>query len=270
MDHIFPEESGKKVLGVLYGGIGDCLMIANTCSSLCDFTFCVRDHQRGIVDHIKGCKTESLEYFKDQRNFKKYDAVVNFLYFLTSGAALKSGGYYSILEKKIARKSPLSGFDIATKEGSGIYIHMQASNPNRDWTRESWAEVIPALAEIDHVYLLGCKADFQIRQDGVTVLSDENDTVEWQAEKLSTAKYFVGVDSGFCHIAGILGKQGSVLFFNTLPSDVIHRYPTLSGVDAFGDREPSRSLRVPCETSEFFKKELKPAALIQAVQKYYN
>jgi len=131
VSEIFPNPSkGQRVLGAMYGGVGDCLMIANTCSPLCDFTLCAQEYQRPLLERIVGCKTQSLDYFKDLRNKQKYDACVNFMYFLTSGSALKTGGYYSILEKKIRQKSPLAGFDFSANPQSGIFIHCQASNPN--------------------------------------------------------------------------------------------------------------------------------------------
>ena len=109
----FPQNGGK-VLGVMKGGIGDNLMIANLCSPLCDFTFAVDDYQVGLINRITGCTAVPLHDFRDVRNHMAYDAVVNFSYFLTSGAALKTGGYYDIIAKKIAHPSgtDLAGFDV--------------------------------------------------------------------------------------------------------------------------------------------------------------
>jgi hypothetical protein len=66
-----------------------------------------------------------------------------------------------------------------------------------------------------------------------------------QAKLLATASYFVGCDSGFAHIAGMLEIDGLVLFGNTVPADVIGEYPTLRGVDCFErlGLQPSRSLK---------------------------
>lgn len=263
---VFPDSpQDKKVLGIMYGGIGDVLMIANTCSCLTDFTFAIQPHQMGIVSRIKGCKTVPLDYARNTANFQDYDAVINFMYFISSGANLKTGGYYEILEKKIRHKSPLAGMDIPYQPKEGIYVHMQASNPNRDWLRPYWEQTLTELARKEPVYLLGQKADFRVEGPNIINLADENTDIVFQAEKLSTAKYFLGVDSGFCHIAGIIGVPGSILFTNTLPSDVISRYSTLSGIDAFQGGQPSRSTRIPCETSERFKKALTPDIVIRRV-----
>lgn len=260
-----------KILGIMKGGIGDCLMIANLASTCCDFTIAVEDYQIPLLSHIQGCKAISIKETKNPRISQEYDEVINFAYFLSSGHTLREGDYYKLVEDRLGIKSPtLAGFDIPREESGGIYIHPQASNPNRDWLRERWQEVIPELARYHTVYLLGRQAEFKIRGDNIVDLSKISDDLLWQTERLATASYFIGVDSGFCHIAGILGIPGNVLFFNTKSEDVIHRYPTLEGIDSFNGLEPSRSTKIPCETSEKFKKELLPETLIKTVRDAYN
>ncbi len=268
--HFPANPANKRVLATICGGLGDGLMIANTCAPLCDFTLCVHDHHRPLIERIKGCKTESLNYFKDILNYSKYDACVNFMYFLSTGMALKEGGYYNILEKKICHKSPLAGFDFSAKPEKGIFLHLQASNPNRDWMRAGWEALIPKLQELDTVYVLGRKSEYRPEIPGVVFLADENEDLVWQSERLATAKYYIGVDSGFCHVSGILGVPGSVLFMNTSASDVIHRYPSLTGIDAFGGNPPSRSLRPGCATSKRYQELIQPSTVFETVSKHYG
>lgn len=267
----FPvDPEGKKVLGALYGGIGDVLMIANTCSPLCDFTMCAAEYQRPILERIVGCKTESLEYYKDRTNHQNYHSVVNFMYFLTGLASLKMGGYYSILEKKIGHSSPLAGFDVKAHPSKGIYVHMTASNPNRDWDRDKWKKLLTRLARLDEVYLLGRKVDFSVEGPNIYNLAESSELLVDQMDRLRYAKCFVGIDSGFCHIAGILGVPGNVLFFNTKGEDVLERYPTLNPIDKFEGLEPSRSLKVGCETSKRFKEALSVDEVYSQIVTRYN
>lgn len=271
MNPHFP--SGRTpTLATLKGGIGDVLMIANACAPLVDqFIFCVEDYQIPLLERVRGCTPKRLGYYADLMNRVSFEHCVNFMYFLTVGHALRSGDYYSILEERIGRKvEKLAGFDFHRQEKGGIYIHISASNPNRDWLRESWEIVIPELSKLDTVYLLGRASEFSVRGPKIKVLSDKRDDLLWQTEQLATARYFVGVDSGFCHIAGTLGVPGNVLFFNTCPADVIGRYSSLTGLDAFEGNEPSRTTKVPCPVSEKYKKSLSPETLINAVQTAYN
>ena len=272
----FPVDPNARVLATLKGGIGDVLMIAAACSPLVkEFVFCVEDHQIPILEHIPGCTPKSFDYFREQRFQRNYDACVNFMFFLSSGTALKSGDYYSLIGKKIGRRDQtleIQPLDFNRGEKGGIYVHMSASNPNRDWLRDRWERVIPRLAEIDTVHLLGRSCEFKVEGANINVLSDQSDDLVWQAEELSTAKHFLGVDSGFAHIAGLMrrGLPGHVLFFNTLPDDVIGRYPTLKGLENFGGCCPSRSCKVPCEVSDAYKQALTEDEVVSAVQEAYN
>jgi len=112
---------------------------------------------------------------------------------------------------------------------------------------------------------LGRKADFIPESGKVVPLWQESENLVFQAEKLALGRYFIGVDSSFCHIAGMLGVPGNVLFFNTKASDVIDRYPSLSGIDCFDGKEPSRSLRPDCKLSNLFKDGLSVQAVVDAV-----
>lgn len=260
-----------KILGIMKGGVGDCLMIANLAATCCDFTIAVEDYQIPLISKIKGCKVISIKATQNHKIVTEYDEVINFAYFLSSGHCLRTGDYYSLVEDRLGLESPvLAGFNIPRTPQGGIYVHLQASNPNRDWLRDQWTETLMEISKTDTVYLLGRRAEFKVKGDNIVDLSLESDNLLWQAERLATANYFIGVDSGFCHIAGILGIPGKVLFFNTKAEDVIARYQSLEGIDSFGGMEPSRSTRIPCLTSERFKKELNSETLIKTIQNAYN
>ena len=94
------------------------------------------------------------------------------------------------------------------------------------------------------VLWLGTKEEFGFTDKYIFKLSDYYEELTIQTIVLAKCAYFVGNDSGFAHIAGLLDIPGTVLFSATHPKDVIARYPLLTGVHAFDELgiEPTRSL----------------------------
>jgi len=148
-----------------------------------------------------------------------------------------------------------------------VAIHPEASNPNRRWISERWAEVAYELRDRGcEIIWLGTRDEFGFSARGIQKLSDENTKLLWQIRQLARCSYFVGCDSGFAHAAGLLGIPGAVLFGNTHPDDVIASYPALKGIhDLSGHDEPSRSLRVGCKKSEAAMDRLTVEKVLQAI-----
>jgi hypothetical protein len=93
------------------------------------------------------------------------------------------------------------------------------------------------------VLWLGTKDEFGFNDEGLAKASDVDEDLVIQTQMLAGATYFVGCDSGFAHLAGLLGIEGLVLFGNSAPEHVIAQYPSLQGVSCFAAGGPSRSLK---------------------------
>jgi len=109
-----------------------------------------------------------------------------------------------------------------------------------------WEAVANAvIADGYHVYWMGTFGDFGIKSKDMSIAWDTSNELVDQMELVRGCTKFYGNDSGFAHVAGILGVRGDVFFINTHPDQVISRYPNLNGHHIFGPGEtPSRSLSV--------------------------
>jgi hypothetical protein len=106
--------------------------------------------------------------------------------------------------------------------------------------------------------------------EGISKMSDETEDLVLQAEVLGNCDYFIGNDSGFAHIAGVLNVPGLVLFFSTAAEDVIHAYPRLKGVDVYerSNVKPSRSLSQGCKVAEVAQQAMSVADVLKATGLY--
>jgi ADP-heptose:LPS heptosyltransferase len=262
-----PEDcTGKKIALRLTGGVGDVLMaIGGSATTLkgmwpdCEITASVSPYQEELLSHVDAIDNfdEVIALNRDE-NRNKYDVLLEFSGCFANQREIRDEDYYRLVSNRLGWSVLPPSFDFAScstrRQGREVVaIHAGASNPNRKWADSNWTVLCHALLSRGlHVLFLGTWDEFSFYGPHVTNCSDVSDTLSYQAETLSTCHYFIGNDSGFAHIAGILGVPGSVLFSTTKPEHVIKHYPSLRSVDNYEalGMIPSRSLRKDCIKAE--------------------
>ena len=258
--YTLPENvDGMGICLKLTGGVGDGIVALGSSAKYLndtdnDFspsiTLAVFDHHRELMSHFKG--VDNVIQSKDLNNPKirnSFDVIISFDGTFNNSRELLRKDYYTLVSERLGRDVSLASFDFEkeTSLNRVVALHPGASNPNRRWNKTKWKELAYELASRDYTVIwLGTSDEYGFTDisNKIYKASDISNRLYYQAVLLSSCTLFVGNDSGFCHIAGILGIPGGVIFGATHPNDVIARYPTLVGIHTFEDYEsPTRTLR---------------------------
>ena len=273
---VMPElVTGTKVALKMTGGVGDVLMaIGGTAYKIKEerptlVTAIVRGYQIPLMKQVIGVDNciESQEFNRLDLQMQ-YDVIVNFVSTFNAITELRRGDYYTHVSDRVKREVQRPLFKFKRHRSNGcIYIHPNASNPNRRWNNEKWGALQKELVKLGYVVeWLGTKDEYGYNGYRTVKLSNIDESLLGQAQKLADAAFFVGCDSGFAHIAGILGVPGIVLFGNTHPEDVIRRYPTLEGAHNFYSYDcPTRSLNKDCSKSKKFMESITVEQVLEKV-----
>jgi len=260
--HLPDDVTGLKIAIKITGGVGDAvIVIGSVARFLHKLGACVTAvtvaHQTYLMKSLEGVQDViPVQRFNNLQVQRSFDVILDFASTFNNRRELKQQEYYSLVSDRLGREVSPGRFTFE-KPPQGVLksvaIHPSASNPNRRWTNDKWEELAYELRDRGlSVSFLGTKDEFGFNDQHISKCSDTTEDLRKQAERLSTCEYFIGCDSGFAHIAGVLQVPGLVLFGNTHPLDVIGSYPYLQGVHAF-DRlgiSPSRSLDQHCEKSQ--------------------
>jgi hypothetical protein len=240
------------------GGLGDALISIGSFSKYYEkhyqvFAF-VRDHQVKLISELVGVseanKVELLNRPSIREQFpvaKCFDGLFNLR------QQLKDSDYYSLVESHVGHALPVGQFKSIshTPRTNRIALHPGASNPNRRWKTEQWLTLGRELQSIGCDLLwLGTKDEPGFSSSRSIKLSDIDECLVAQTKQLATCSYFIGCDSSFAHVAGILGIPGVVLFFATKPANVICRYPSLTSPTICSTFKFTGSLDPHCLTSK--------------------
>jgi len=256
-----PEDwAGLRICLRFSGGVGDVVVaLGSTAQALharadCEVVTATLEHQMPLLAQMVGVdETVPSAYLNDPAVRAKFDVLLEFSQVFNRTRVLRRGSYYGLVSKRVGIevKPGKFRFEYAPQwydcEKIAV-VHTGSSNPNRRWDEAKWQNVIKGLAARGYaVRCLGTRDEWGLHapDSAVRKLSEQSDDLLWQAEQCAAAHLFVGTDSGFAHVCGVLGVPGAVLFTNTVPEDVIGEYPTLRAVHAYDKLgvEPSRSLR---------------------------
>lgn len=240
---------GKNVVLKFTGGIGDIVIaIGSTARTLAGkvdrLTAAVLPHQIELVRNFVGIDDViSATALNDPNVRKRYDSVFNFSGVLNNSKYIRKGNYYDLVAKKVGfpvELCKLQNIEYAPatyKDRPIVAIHTGASNPNRRWSDIRWHRLALYLSFAGYsVWFFGTKNEFGISGEYYKKLSDFRDNLWWQTLQLAKCSYFLGTDSGFCHLAGVLGVPGKVLFTSTDPMSVLHRYSNLNAISPFSEK----------------------------------
>ena len=237
------------------GGVGDAIIgigsVANQIKN-CIIFASTMPHQKRLIMSMCGVDNwirPQLIHRPEVR--KEFDVLIDLAGALNNSRELLADDYYSLIEKRvgISVRPGCFNFVAAPQKRNNrpiIALHPGASNLNRRWSDSKWQELAYQLVERGfYIFWLGTKDEFGFIDENIEKLSDTDEDLLWQARQLAICSYFIGTDSGFCHVAGVLSIKGTVLFGNTLPSSVISRYTSLCGVSAYEKLGliPTRSLK---------------------------
>jgi hypothetical protein len=246
------------VLLRFHGGVGDVLIGVGGClygiNDACRVSAGVPKWQVPLVSQIVGIdEVVTYEESCSVSFCSRFDAVIDFHLVNTKqrdSGFLPARDYYDIMSDICGVPASPAKFNFETapelvNDRKVVALHPSASTPNRRWLNERWDELVSRLVGSGfHVVWLGTADEYGFNSDHVVKLSDLDSDLVWQSTQLAKSHYFIGCDSGFAHIAGMLGIRGTVIFTVTSAKHVISRYPSLSGTDVFDKLgvEPSRRL----------------------------
>jgi hypothetical protein len=243
------------------GGVGDALIaIGGSARKLaekpCEVFGAVMEHQRPLIDEVFGV-TATLPVTKLNSPVVRsnFDVLISFDGVFANGKTIKARDYYSLVGNHIGLQELGPGkfdFERELPDTPAVALHPGASNPNRRWGDEKWRRLAWELRDRKfQVMWLGTKDEFGFNGNWIRKVSDVDDRLTFQAKVLAHCNYFIGNDSSFAHVAGMLGVPGRVMFGATHPDNVICRYSSLKGIHCFEKLgvAPTQSLKVDDPTS---------------------
>ena len=276
-----PADFSGSVLLRFDGGVGDVLMgVGGVVSGLtgdCTVSAGVNSWQIPLVSQIDGVdNVMTLAKSREPKVSHEFDAALD-LTLLTSEEVmsdiLPDRDYYDAISECSGIKSSPARFKFRhTPElcdgRQVVAIHPWASNPNRRWLDHKWESLVAQLVRRNfHVVWLGTCDEFGYSDSHVTKLSDSSSDLLWQSYQLANSHFFIGCDSGFAHVAGMLGVSGSVVFTATEAKNVISRYSSLVGVEIFDKLgvSPTRSLKAEDDPSDTIKELIQPGDVLRSL-----
>lgn len=270
-----------RILLRFHGGIGDVLMgVGGAVSGIhpsCHIAAGVLSWQVPLVSEIAGID-EVVDHQKSLSSSYEcnFDAVID-MHLVNAlereAGILPSRDYYEIMSETLGVKASPAKFTFDHKP-YGVFgrkvvtIHPSASTPNRRWINSKWDELVSRLVGSGYfVQWLGTADEYGFNASNVAKLSDIDKDLLWQAKMLAMSHYFIGCDSGFAHIAGMLGVTGAVIFTATRSRDVIAQYRSLRAVEVFDKLgvEPSRRLVVDDPDATKVKESITPSMVFQSL-----
>lgn len=239
----------------MLGGLGDCIVAASAVEAL------KNQNKNSILACPKhfvpamrelGVHSVALPELNSPTEQQKYDCIVSldkvFIDKSDTKRLVNKEYYLAVGEVLELDLTPITCTTAPLQVPSRVYLHPGASNPNRRWPNSNWEELANCLQLLGfQVVWLGAPDEFGYNSVRICKLSD---TFPELADQISTLKTkpgaFIGNDSGFAHVAGVLSLPGLVLFGNTIPDNVIFHYDSLFAAYHERPEKSSRSRDVAC------------------------
>ena len=273
--------AGKTIAIRCSAGIGDMLISVGTLAKRLSASgavvhAAVVDSQVDLAQELQGVTLAVRSTcLNDRAARSKYDCLLELSNFLLADSrTLVAKDYFIAASDAVGLEPrPVVGTFKSIRwiayPAAVVAIHASASTPLRRWSEPSWESVGTALVRRGLRCLwLGTQSDFSMHGEGHTKAADiVGEGLLEQVDMLSHCSYFIGNDSGFAHVAGMLGIPGLVLFSITEPEHVIKHYPTLRDIKgyALAGVEPSRSLRNDDPNATISMAAIKPSMVLAKV-----
>ena len=280
--------TNKTILFMCYGGIGDCLIASSVCNRLktkqCHVTFAVGENALEFCkyldapdDVVKITSTNSSSY---KLNF---DVIVDSTGYALSGprtivdkdfytACFDKIGFYEepilpqfVLPRQTdAVKSKLRQARVHMQDV--VCVHTEPTAMHRKWPHSNWAETFKIMVTAGkRIMLLGKPMSAFDDIEGVVNCTDLS--VVEQLQICNASRHFVGIDSCWAHIAGLMNKEGMVIFSPSVPENLIARYGRLYAIQPYGQVCKHRNFHSQVQDDQICEciKDLSPSALIDSM-----
>jgi hypothetical protein len=198
------------------GGIGDSLMLEYSVSYL-------RKYFPDADIYVAYGTEEEAKYFEglevEYTDFREFDYVVDVSTCATwyERAGLSSKSRIDIYKEKLGCSSveiPALFMSRVFVPYNYIALDIASRDPNRCWDEDNYIKLIRRFPDLNFVIL------------------DDQYNLEEIAFLIEGAKYFIGPDSLFMHMAGVLGTPGLILFGPSVPETQLSYYPFLEWITA--------------------------------------
>ena len=261
--HLPVDWTGMNILLKVPGGIGDGIIAMSLINTLktkqCAVTIACPDTQVEFLKHFdKVDGTISVTTIHEAKIYSQFDLILDTGHTLTVGGKLVDRDYYVAIHQGVGfngfdvklgklhlSEDKLSKFRLLLPDRPLIALHTGASNPARRWSQENFRNLAYKIVESGGSVLFLGAGDFEFEDDRIVCASKISRSIYDQAHMLYLCDAYIGNDSAFAHMAGIMGVPGTVLFSLSKPEQVIARYRSLRGLSAAFKLNvtPSRSLR---------------------------
>jgi hypothetical protein len=225
-----------------HGGIGDILMMTPGIRALAseghEVSVAIDRHRTRNDTYYQLLKdNKDIKFIYDYRYFnkKKFDKVVDItsVAYPYEQAGLKIGRatiFAKAMGVKIEDETPIFEVKRIIKVENSIALHFFATEDRRSLSLKKAKLIVNWLLEntrANLVILDRCQ-DLNINSQRVIYCGDK-DIIE-AAEILNGCNYFLGVDSGWMHVAGALNVPGTAIFGSTDPVTRIKDYKYMDAI----------------------------------------
>lgn len=226
----------KYCIGRAHGGIGDILMMTPGIRSLKnqghDISVAIDRHRTRNDTYYELLRyNEDISFIYDYRyvNKKKFDKFVD----ITSVAypyeqsGIKIGRatiFANAMGVKIESEKPIYSVNRIVKIDNSISLHFFATEERRSLSATKANLIILWLLENTNANIVLLDRSDELIKDNSRIIYCGDKTVNEAAEILNGTNYFLGVDSGWMHIAGALNIPGTAIFGSTDPITRVKDY----------------------------------------------
>ena len=255
-----------------HGGIGDILMMTPGIRGLAlaghEVSVAIDTTCESYCLLLKNNRSIKSIYNYAEINAKAFDVFID----LTSVAyPYEQAGFNLSRQKIFANEMGVVIFDekpIYSPHGGYpvdnlIALHFFAEEEKRSWPESYAVKVIQFLLDTTRasILLLDTKDYFPVTQ---RIISCKDLNVEQASKYLWAARFFVGVDSGWMHIAAALDISGLVLFGSTNPETRIGGYRYLDPI--FTTSKCNSCFYRSCELDYDCMKLISPGTVIERIK----
>jgi ADP-heptose:LPS heptosyltransferase len=255
-----------------YGGIGDILMMTPGIRGLC-----LAGHEVSVAIDTN-CKTycsllKNNQHIKEIYNYTEVDreAFDSFVDLTSVAYPYEQAGFNLSRQQIFANEmgvtvfdekpiyTPVAGYPVDNL----VALHFFADEEKRSWPKSHAVEVIEFLLATTKAKLLFLDTeDYFPLTD--RIISCKDLSVEESSKYLWAAKFFIGVDSGWMHLAAALDVSGLVLFGSTSPEMRIKGYRYLDAV--FTPSECNNCFYRSCELDYDCMRSISPGMVIEKIK----
>ena len=286
------EWTGCTILLICFGGIGDCLIASSIASSLkkkvCHVTFAVGKNAIKFCEQLMApdevveiAKTNSTNYTN------KFDIVLKCTgYPLAGPKMIIDMDFYEACFNKVAwynQPIVMPRFNLnrmsdktkgrlmmsGTDSNSRVAVHVDPTAIHRKWPFHYWSDLFRKLeTQGISIMLLGLQNDSF--KDNPNVVNCTDMGVEDQLQICNSSRFFLGIDSCWAHIAGLMNMRGLVLFAPSVPENLIGRYSNLQAVQPYDQVCPHRNFHSHQQGKDICNciEELKPDIIYSKIREH--